>query len=150
PKPSIVVSFRSVSTGCADPELCAAEAADTAYQQGQGMHGSFSRADTHNFMAMIGPDFRTGFRDPAPASNADVAPTLAKALGLPLPSRGALKGRVLSEALKDGAPVPASADVVASAPAANGFVTTLDRQSAGGEPYFDAAGRIGQVVGVHP
>ena len=30
-------------------------------QQGQGMHGSFSRADTMNFMAAIGPDFKSGF-----------------------------------------------------------------------------------------
>lgn len=150
PKPSIVVSFRSFPTGCADPELCAAEVADTLYQQGQGIHGSFSRADTHNFMALIGPDFRTGFVDPAPASNADVAPTLARVLGLNMPARGELKGRVLTEALAGGAEAPATADVVASAPAANGFVTTLDRQSSGGESYFDAAGKMGQVVGIHP
>jgi hypothetical protein len=34
------------------------EIADTGLQQGQGMHGSFSRADTFNNMAAIGPDFK--------------------------------------------------------------------------------------------
>jgi len=29
-------------------------------RQGQGMHGSFSRGDTMNFMAAIGPDFKSG------------------------------------------------------------------------------------------
>jgi arylsulfatase A-like enzyme len=149
-EPSIIVSFRSASTGCAEPELCAAEIADTPLQQGQGMHGSFSRADTHNFMAAAGPDFRQGYRDPTPVSNADVAPTLAHILGLSWPSAGDLKGRVMTEALADGAPTPSTAKVVASAPAANGFVTTLDMQEAGGEPYFDAAGKLGQVVGLHP
>ena len=46
--------------------------------QGQGHHGSFSRADTANFMAAIGPAFKAGFDDTAPVSNADIAPTLAQ------------------------------------------------------------------------
>ena len=149
-EPAIIVSFRSTPTGCADVELCAAEIADTPLQQGQGMHGSFSRADTHNFMAATGPDFRQGYLDPAPVSNADVAPTLAHILGLSWPSVGGLKGRVMTEALADGPPLPSTSKVVASAPAANGFVTMLDMQEAGGEPYFDAAGKLGTVVGVHP
>jgi len=32
------------------------------------MHGSFSRADTWNFMALAGPDLKTGFIDvPGPS-----------------------------------------------------------------------------------
>src|SRR5262249_44509962 len=77
PHPSIVVNFRSFSTGCDVPLLCAVEIADTGLQQGQGMHGSFSRADTMNFMAAAGPDFRRGFADEAPVSNADVGLTIA-------------------------------------------------------------------------
>jgi arylsulfatase A-like enzyme len=150
PQPSIMISFKSFTTGCANPEVCAAEVADTAYQQGQGMHGSFSRADTHNFMAAAGPDFRQGYRDPAPVSNADVAPTLARILKLDRASRGALKGRVLTEALKGGAPIDSTASVIHSAPAANGFITTLNLQQAGAEPYFDAAGAAGRVVGLQP
>ena len=64
PTPAIVVSFRSFSTGCQRAELCTAEIADTVLQQGQGMHGSFSRADTWNFMAASGPDFRKAYKDP--------------------------------------------------------------------------------------
>ena len=62
PRPSIVVNFRSFSTGCDEPVLCTVEVADTGLQQGQGMHGSFSRADTMNFMAAIGPDFKARLR----------------------------------------------------------------------------------------
>jgi hypothetical protein len=46
PTPAIVVSFRSSDTICGEPVRCAVEVADTSLQQGQGMHGSFSRADT--------------------------------------------------------------------------------------------------------
>ena len=38
------------------------QVADTVLRQGQGMHGSFSRGDTMNFMAAIGPDFKAGYR----------------------------------------------------------------------------------------
>ena len=48
------------------------------------MHGSFSRADTLNFMAAIGPSFKTGFVDEAPVSNADIGKTIAHALELKL------------------------------------------------------------------
>ena len=148
PEPAIMVSFKSFGTGCAEIEVCTAEVADTSLQQGQGMHGSFSRADTHNFMALAGPDFRQGYRDPAPASNADVAPTLAHVLGLDWPHIGKLRGRVLSEALPGGVDVAAAPKVTRSAPAADGFVTVLDEQDAGPERYFDAAGMPGRVVGL--
>ena len=78
PHPAIVVSFRSFDTVCGEPVRCAVEVADTVLQEGQGMHGSFSRADTWNFMAMQGPDFKSHFVDPAPASNADVGRTIAQ------------------------------------------------------------------------
>jgi hypothetical protein len=37
PRPSIVVNFRSYSTGCEQPLLCTVAIADTGLQQGQGM-----------------------------------------------------------------------------------------------------------------
>ncbi len=151
PQPSIVVSFKSWSTGCADPEMCGVEIADSGQQEGQGIHGSFGRQDTHNFMAAIGPDFKAGFVDPAPVSNADWANTLAHILGLELPARGPLRGRVMSEALKDGAPVPqVRALTVRSEPAANGFMTVLNAQEAAGQTYFDAAGMPGRTLGLKP
>lgn len=151
PQPSIVLSFKSWSTGCADPEMCGVEYADSGQQHGQGIHGSFGRQDTHNFMAAIGPDFKSGFVDPAPVSNADWANTLAHILGLQLSDNGHLRGRVMAEALADGGPPPeARAVTVRSEPAANGFVTVLNTQEAAGETYFDAAGMPGRTLGLKP
>jgi arylsulfatase A-like enzyme len=151
PQPSIVVSFKTFSTGCADPELCGAEIADSGQQQGQGIHGAFGRQDTHNFMAAVGPDFKAGFVDPAPVSNADWTNTVAHILGLSLNPRGHLSGRVMSEALVKGGPVPAvKAVTVRSRPAANGFLTVLNTQEAGGVTYFDAAGMPGRTLGLKP
>ena len=78
PTPSIVVNFRSETTGCDQPLFCAVTVTDGTLMQGQGHHGSFSRADTANFMAAIGPAFKAGFVNAAPVSNADIAPTLAQ------------------------------------------------------------------------
>jgi arylsulfatase A-like enzyme len=151
PQPSIVVSFKSWSTGCADPEMCGVEIADSGQQQGQGIHGSFGRQDTHNFMAAIGPDFKKGFVDPAPVSNADWANTLAHLLGLELSNNGKLRGRVMAEALTQGAPTPqVKALTVRSEPAANGFTTVLNTQETGGVTYFDAAGMPGRTLGLKP
>ncbi len=139
PSPSIVVNFRSVTTGCAMPTQCTAVVADTTLQQGQGMHGSFSRAETMNFMAAIGPDFKSGFTDPAPVSNADFGRTIAKIMGLTIKPRGTLVGRVIAEAMPRGKVPPFTAKHVAS-PAANGVTTVLDYQAVGTTHYFDAAG----------
>jgi hypothetical protein len=148
PVPAIVVNFRSFTTGCAVPLRCTAEIADTVLQPGQGMHGSFSRADTANFMAAIGPDFKHGFHDPAPVSNADIGMTLAAILHLSIPPKGTLRGRVLTEAMPGGA-VPAHArGVLRSAPDAAGHVTMMDYQTVGSTRYFDAAGFAGMTVGL--
>ncbi len=102
PTPAIVLNFRSFPTDPANRLLTMVEVADTGLQQGQGMHGSFSRADTFNFMAAIGPDFKRGFVDHAPASNADISITFADLLGFELAGKGKLTGRVLEEALANG------------------------------------------------
>jgi hypothetical protein len=150
PRPAIIVSFRSTPGACGQPEVCGVEVADTELQQGQGIHGTFGRADTHNFMAAIGPDFKRRFRDPAPVSNADLAITLAKVLHLDIAPHGANVGRVLSESLKGGAPVAFTSRSLRSAPAAGGFVTVLNAQDVGPTPYFDAAGAPGRTLGLKP
>jgi arylsulfatase A-like enzyme len=151
PTPAIVVGFRSWSTGCAKPETCTAEVADTTLQMGQGMHGSFSRADTHNFMAAVGPDFRKAYIDPTPVANLDLPETLAHILGLTLPSKGSLSGRVLTEALANKpVEVASTRRTVHSASAANGFVTLLNQQDAAGHSYYDAAGAVGKTLGLQP
>ena len=150
PTPAIVVGFRSWTTGCALPETCGAEIADTPLLQGQGMHGSFSRADTHNFIAALGPDFRKGFVDPSPVANSDLTPTLVHILGLRLTAKGSLTGRVLIEALAKPKSVSSVRKTRRSAPAANGFVTILNYQEAGGRSYYDAAGAPGRTLGLVP
>jgi arylsulfatase A-like enzyme len=148
PQPDIVVEFRSYADACARPDTCQIEVADTELQQGQGIHGTFGRGDTHNFMAAVGPDFKAGFVDPAPVSNADLNPTLAKILGLKIAPRGQLRGRVIAESLKEGIVPMFEAKTTRSAPGANGFVTQLNYQTVAGTPYFDAAGMPGRVLGV--
>jgi hypothetical protein len=148
PRPSMVVSFRSESTGCPQPLLCTVEVTDATFQQGQGYHGSFSRADTMNFMAAVGPDFKSGFVDAAPASNADVGQTLARVLGLTLNAKGRLLGRVLVEALIGGAVPKHQAGMIRSAPSASGLRTVVRYQQLDRYRYFDAAGFPGRTVGL--
>jgi hypothetical protein len=148
PHPAIAVSFRSFDTMCGEPVRCTVEVADTPLQQGQGMHGSFSRADTWNFMAMQGPDFKSKFVDPAPASNADIGRTIAKLMQLDVADEGKLLGRVLTEAMPHGSLPEVTSRVMTSDPASNGLVTMINMQMIGDIRYFDAAGIPGRTVGL--
>jgi hypothetical protein len=150
PQPSMVVSFRTTTSGCAKPETCEVLTADSELQQGQGSHGSLSRGETHNFMAAVGPDFKAGFVDPAPVSNADLAWTIAKAAGFPFHAKGKLVGRPIVEALKGGEIPAFEAKVLRSDKGPGGFQTVLDYQQAGEQKYFDAAGMPGRVFGLKP
>lgn len=148
PLPAIVINFKSFSTGCDQPVMCAVTVADTSLQQGQGMHGSFNRADTMNFMAAYGPSFKSGFKNEAPVSNADVGKTIAEVMQLKIPFKGVLMGRVITEALPNGASVSFTSGVKHSEPDASGLVTSLAFQKVGDVPYFDAAGFTGRTVGL--
>jgi arylsulfatase A-like enzyme len=148
PNPSIVVNFRTYTTGCDEPTNCSVEVADTVLRQGQGMHGSFGRGDTMNFMAAIGPDFKSGYVDALPVSNADVGATAAKILGLTQKPKGNLIGRAMTEAMPNGATPKATSGSVKSEPAGNGQRTVLNFQQVGSQRYFDAAGFPGRTVGL--
>ncbi len=148
PMPAIVVNFRSFATGCADPTTCGAEVADTGLQQGQGMHGGFGRADTRNIMGAAGPGFRLSYQDPTPASNADIGKTIASLLGLKIKDKGALVGRVLTEAMPNGAMVGFRPLTLRSAPDDFGHLTVLKYQIVGPTHYFDAAGYPGRTLGL--
>jgi Type I phosphodiesterase / nucleotide pyrophosphatase len=150
PTPSIVVSFRSYGTGCDAPVNCSVEIADTVLRQGQGMHGSFGRGDTLNFMAAIGPDFKAGYTDPLPVNNADVGMTIAHLMGLRPAHAGGLTGRVISEALPNGIIPRAFDGTVESEPAAKGLKTVVKFQRVLSQRYFDAAGFPGRTVGLEP
>lgn len=145
PRPSIVVSFKSFLQAPGEL-LSAIQVSDTPLQEGQGMHGGFGRDSTFNNMAAVGPDFKQGYDDPLPVSNADIAPTLAHILGLPLPPKGRLQGRVLAEALTGGPGFkPFLSRTLASTPTPSGLATILKIQEYDGRKYFDTA-----YVGPHP
>jgi arylsulfatase A-like enzyme len=101
-------------------------------------------------MAAAGPDFKAGYADSAPVSNADIAPTLAAIAGISLPAKGKLKGRVIREALAGGSEVTAQRKTIQSAAAENGARTILNFQQVGEQRYFDAAGFAGKAVGLTP
>jgi hypothetical protein len=148
PTPSIVVNFRSYTTGCDEPTNCSVEVADTVLRQGQGMHGSFGRGDTMNFMAAIGPDFKAGYVDPLPVSNADVGMTIAQLMNLRSAGNGGLTGRVMSEALPNGIILKVAEGSLVSKPASNGLRTIVKYQRVLSQRYFDAAGFPGRTVGL--
>ncbi len=152
PTPAIAVNFRSFNTGCSNPLACSVEVADTTLQQGQGMHGTFSRADTFNYMAAVGPDFKQGYVDKAPVSNVDVPVTIAQVLGLkpPIPdTKGILVGRAINEALVGGPDtVPFSTKTIRSRRSANGLATILKYQELDKTRYFDVAGFTGRTTGL--
>ncbi len=146
PVPAIIVNFKSFSLDAQTPQLgrlTRVEIADTTLQEGQGMHGSFSRADTFNNIAAIGPAFKSHYIDRAPVSNADVAVTLAEIMGLSLPVTNArLQGRIMKEAL---AADTASAEYsvqpleMESPEGPGGVKTKLLFQSYDGRFYYDQA-----------
>ena len=149
PIPAIVVNFKSFATGCAQATNCTVEVADTALQQGQGMHGSFSRADTYNFTAAYGPDFKKNFVDTAPVSNADIGKTIAAILKLTISNHGTLWGRVLTESMPNGKIPQVVKSTMKSKKAENGLYTLLNYQKVGKTLYFDAAGFPGRTVGLN-
>ncbi|NVN86704.1 MAG: alkaline phosphatase family protein [Rhodopseudomonas sp.] len=150
PHPAIVVNFRSYASGCEQPTNCSVEIADTILRQGQGMHGTFSRGDTMNFMAAIGPDFKSGYADPLPVSNADVGMTAARLMGLAPKANGTLIGRVMTEAMPNGATPKAFVGSMKSRVSANGLSTVLKFQRVLNQRYFDVAGFPGRTVGLEP
>ena len=150
PVPSIYVSFRSFAGHCENALQCTVGVHDTGLAKGQGSHGGLSRAETRNFMAAIGPSFKAGYANPAPISNADIAPTMAHVAGITLAPKGKLTGRVITEALVGGADVSVARRTIQSGRAQNGLRTILNFQQVGEQRYFDAAGFEGRTVGLTP
>ncbi|HXW94019.1 MAG TPA: alkaline phosphatase family protein [Terriglobales bacterium] len=145
PRPTVVVAFKVFYLNPADIQT-AVQISDTSLQEGQGMHGGLGRDSTYNNMAAIGPDFKRGFVDIAPASNADIAPTLARVMGMTLSPKGRLTGRVLEEALATG-PEPAIVrQSMLASTTVNGMRTVLNFQELQGEHYLDAACLVGSGV----
>ena len=147
PRPSMIVTLRSFSTGCELETNCGAIVSNSL-QQGQGHHGDFGRAETFNFMAAAGPSFKRGFVDAMPVGNVDVHQTIARILRLPPAARDRLRGRVIEEALVDGRSSRVSVKTLSSRPGPGGVRTVLRYQEVDGVRYFDAAGTPGRTVGL--
>ena len=71
-----------------------------------------------------------------------------KVLGLKIPFKGALQGRVLEEVLPGGASPTVENWVDRGKPSENGLATILVGQRVGQIRYFDAAGFPGRTVGM--
>ena len=139
PRPAISVNFKTFRLEPSNLQT-GIEIADSSLQHGQGMHGSLGRADTFNNMAAIGPDFKAGYVDLLPVSNADIAPTLARLMNIDLPFTGTLQGRILRETFTGNGDAPTSTrSVHVSGAAANGKATVLTYQTVGDERYYDEA-----------
>jgi hypothetical protein len=143
--PAVVVAPREFAIDPEHPDMTSVVVSD-GVQEGQGAHGAFARSNTLNNMAAIGPDFKKRFVDDAPVGNVDIAPTLARVMGVTLPAIGMLRGRVISEALSGGPRRPGfERRVLRSDPSPSGNATILRYQQIGSQRYVDEAcrGRIG-------
>jgi hypothetical protein len=138
PRPAIVVAFKVFYLDPSNLQT-AVLISDTTLQEGQGQHGGLGRENTWNSMAAIGPDFKSGYVDEAPVSNADIAPTIAHIMNLEMQSTGKLRGRVISEALKNGPDKVGGTSGHAASNPANQLRTILHFQEISGERYLDRA-----------
>ncbi len=125
------MTFASVGFQCDEPILCTHTIADTLLEEGQVMRGSFSRADTWNFMAARGPDFRSRLNSTTPASNADVVRTMGVLLGLHAHAASTpSSARVLVESLRgyEGEPPLVRRREIVSRETADGMTTEIHLQ----------------------
>jgi predicted AlkP superfamily pyrophosphatase or phosphodiesterase len=110
----------------------------TSTQSGVAGHGTSSPHDIHIPLMAAGPDFRERAVSAAPTSNADLAPTLLRLLGLAIPRE--MTGRVIGEGLRGG-PVPgslrATRSTETSSTADGSYVVTAHFTTVAGHRYLD-------------
>jgi len=142
PLPDVLVVFATTHDGCLQPLTCLSVIADTPLLEGDGIPNSFSRAGTSIFMAARGPDFKKQLIDRAPASNADIARTIAELLHLEFGPATGPQGRVVAESLAGARarPTPrARKRVIDSQAAEDGSISRMAVQFLGSATYFDTA-----------
>lgn len=112
---------------------------------GTAGHGGISPWEINAVFAAFGPDIKTGFRSDVPTSNADLAPTIAFLMGIPVPKE--MDGRVLHEILKQG-PAPQKVNVRrkhwTAALADKSYRVTLKAAVVEGRRYVDEASAMHQ------
>jgi arylsulfatase A-like enzyme len=136
--PAIVVAFKVFYLTPGDLQT-AVQISDTPLREGQGMHGGFGRDSTFNNMVAIGPDFKAGFEDDLPVSNADIVPTLAHILHWNLENPSGALGRVLIESIAGTAPNVQAEKCLLISEGPPQKQTILEYQMVGGERYLDRA-----------
>jgi hypothetical protein len=149
--PDIVVNFISSVMNCGHPTICAVAVADTPIQEGHDVAVGLSRAETSNFMAARGPDFRERFISRTPASNGDVARTIESLMRTGAGTRRHGNARELAEGLRGGEKlreVEVKKQVIASRADRHENVTEVHVLSVGNVDYLHAAGAPGRTVGV--
>jgi arylsulfatase A-like enzyme len=126
-----------VSGNWSDEKNAAGFAGKTT-QAGTAGHGTSSPYDVHNTLIAVGPDFREHATDDAPTSNVDLAPTLLRLLGLPVPE--SMNGRAIEEALANGPAIESIAVSHAAERAANAdgtYEVIAHISTAAGHRYLD-------------
>lgn len=107
-------------------------------QGGVAGHGTSSPYDVHNTLLAAGPDFRTRATSRVPTSNVDLAPTLLRLLGLPVPK--SMAGRPIEEGFVKG-PDPAAVTVSRTSATARtpdgSYEVTAHLSTAAGHTYLD-------------
>jgi arylsulfatase A-like enzyme len=111
---------------------------DGALERGAGMHGGLSRAELRTVLLLAGGRVRPGLSD-WPAGIVDLAPTALALLGVP--GGEAMDGRVLGEALVDGAPPDAARTSETWEAAAGAYAQRLSRLRVGRHIWLDEGGR---------
>lgn len=106
-------------------------------------HGSASPWDIRGTMIAAGPRFKRGVRNPVPAGNVDIAPTILSLHGVPVPTH--MDGRVIDEALASG-PDPAGRvatpnllEAVNAFPGGGTYQIILHQSLVGRHAYLDHA-----------
>jgi arylsulfatase A-like enzyme len=110
----------------------------TSTQNGVAGHGTSSPYDIHATLIAAGPDFAEHATSEAPTGNVDLAPTLLRLLGIPVPPT--MTGRVIGEGLRSGRaggtpPVTQSTETVRSADGS--YELTAHVSAVAGHRYLD-------------
>jgi hypothetical protein len=110
----------------------------TTTDGGVAGHGASSPFDIHNTLIAAGPDFREHALSDVPTGNVDIAPTLLRLLGIPVPLT--MAGRVIGEGLRNG-PQPATMRVQHSMQTVGvrspSYSVTAYLSSVAGKTYLD-------------
>ena len=110
----------------------------TTAQNGTAGHGTSSPYDIRIPLIAAGPDFRERAVSDVPTGNVDLAPTLLRLLGVPVPTT--MTGRVIVEGLREGrgpgsVPVARATETVRTADGS--FELTAHISIAAGHHYLD-------------